>query len=93
MNVDAAANPYQTVSSVEHLFYLPKDTIFQLERICRENLRCQETADIHLDRQSQKGRFAETVEELAALEKNLFREKVAATGRIVPESIRAYGSG
>ncbi len=37
LNVDAAANPYQ-VSSVEHLFYLPKDTIFQLERICRENL-------------------------------------------------------
>lgn len=27
LNVDAAANPYQ-VSSVEHLFYLPKDTIF-----------------------------------------------------------------
>ncbi|MFR6156877.1 MAG: PD-(D/E)XK nuclease family protein [Coprococcus sp.] len=37
LNVDVSENPYQTVS-MEHLFYLPKDTIFQLERICRENL-------------------------------------------------------
>ena len=37
LNVDISSNPYQA-SSMEHLFYLPKDTVFQLERICQENL-------------------------------------------------------
>lgn len=86
LNVDAAANPYQ-VSSVEHLFYLPKDTIFQLERICRENLISRDK-DILLQ-ESQNGRFRNS-EELASLEKNLFREKVVPWEN-VPENIRAYG--
>ena len=84
LNVDAAANPYQ-VSSVEHLFYLPKDTIFQLERICRENLISRDK-DILLQ-ESQNGRFRNS-EELASLEKNLFREKVVPWEN-VPENIRA----
>lgn len=72
LNVDISSNPYQA-SSMEHLFYLPKDTIFQLERICRENLVVRDE-DILLEG-SEKGRF-KACKELAALEKNIFREKI-----------------
>ena len=57
LNVDVSENPYQTVS-MEHLFYLPKDTIFQLERICHEHQVSRE-ADIHLEG-NENGRFAGT---------------------------------
>lgn len=36
LNVDVSEIRIRPVS-MEHLFYLPKDTIFQLERICREH--------------------------------------------------------
>lgn len=74
LNVDVSENPYQAVS-MENLFYLPKDTIFQMERICRENHVPREE-DILLE-DSEKGRFRNS-RELAALEKNLFRRKVTA---------------
>lgn len=84
LNIDIASDPYQ-ISSMEHLFYLPKDTIFQLERICREN-QIQREKDILLDG-SEKGRFKNSVE-LAVLEKNLFREKVLQW-QDEPETIKA----
>ena len=85
LNVDVSENPYQTVS-MEHLFYLPKDTIFQLERICREHQVSRE-ADIHLEG-NENGRFAEHPE-LAAMEKNLFRKRAAARAE-KPEDLMAF---
>lgn len=85
LNVDVAENPYQTVS-MEHLFYLPKDTIFQLERICHEHQVSRE-ADILLE-DNEKGRFAGHPE-LAAMEKNLFRKRAAARAE-KPEDLMAF---
>lgn len=70
INVDITDHPYRA-ASMENLFYLPKDTIFQLERICRE-YHVSRKADILLDG-SEKGRFKNSAE-LAALEKNIFRK-------------------
>lgn len=85
LNVDVSENPYQTVS-MEHLFYLPKDTIFQLERICHEHQVSRE-ADIHLEG-NEKGRFAGHPE-LAAMEKNLFRKRAAARAE-KPEDLMGF---
>ena len=77
LNVDVAENPLSDRFHWSTFFYLPKDTIFQLERICREHQVSRE-ADIHLEG-NENGRFAEHPE-LAAW-RRIYSEKGLRPGQ------------
>lgn len=70
LTVDIRANPYHIYNNYE-LFYLTKETIYRLEKLCRE-IHCERKEDLLLEGGA-KGRF-EGRPELFHLEHNLYRK-------------------
>lgn len=70
LTVDIRTNPYHIYHNYE-LFYLTKETIYRLEKLCRD-IHCERREDILLE-SGNAGRFAGRPE-LFHLEQNLYRK-------------------
>ena len=87
LTVDVRSLPYELKNNYE-LFYLTKDTIRRLERLCGE-IHCERTGDMLLDGHD-GGRFKEQGD-LFHLEQNIFRRNPAVYEK-TPEQLFLYSA-